>query len=110
MTCILIFVYLCSSVLIGEGKLGSRNAIQFLLHDTSFSLYDEQNSFKGLSWNKMLRGIWCKVYGTEAGQRTITTAVYPYTQANDPENQVGSLIPEVLPLLELLCTGLLVGY
>lgn len=38
----------------GQGKLGSRNAVQFL--HTSSSLYDERNSCKGL-WNKMSRGV-----------------------------------------------------
>jgi hypothetical protein len=50
---------------IGEGKLGSRNAIQFL--HTLFSLYDELNGFKG-QWNKMVRAVRRKVYGTEAGE------------------------------------------
>jgi hypothetical protein len=53
---------------IGESKLGSRNAIQFL--DTLFSLYDELNGFKE-QWNKMIRAVWRKVYGTEAGEMTI---------------------------------------
>jgi hypothetical protein len=53
---------------IGEGKLGSRNAIQFL--HTFFSLWDDLNGFKGRR-NKMARAVWCKVYGTEGGKRRI---------------------------------------
>jgi hypothetical protein len=45
--------------------------IQFsLLLHTLFSLYDELNGFKG-QWNNMVRAVWCKVYGTEAGKLTI---------------------------------------
>jgi hypothetical protein len=53
---------------IGEGKLGSRNAIQF--QHALFSLYDELSAFKD-GWNKIVRAVWRKVYGTEAGKLTI---------------------------------------
>jgi hypothetical protein len=36
-----------------------------------FSLYDELNGFKGRRWNKMVRAVWRKVYGTEAGKITV---------------------------------------
>jgi hypothetical protein len=79
---------------IGEGKLGLKNAVQFL--HTLYSLYDELNGFKR-RWNKIVRGGWHKVYGTEAGKITIDLPkdLLLATQATSPldslvDNRVSS--------------------